>query len=71
MTISIMRIIAILGAAGLMVALTLFVARTQIGKAMRATAYDREAASMMGIDTDRVIAFDVLHRVGPGRRGRA
>ena len=56
-TISIMRIIAIAAAAGLMVVLTLFVARTQLGKAMRATAYDREAASMMGIDTDRVIAW--------------
>jgi branched-chain amino acid transport system permease protein len=54
--ISIMRIIAIAGAAGLMVLLTLLVARTRLGKAMRATAYDREAASMMGIDTDRVIA---------------
>jgi branched-chain amino acid transport system permease protein len=40
----------------LMVVLTLLVARTPIGKAMRATAYDREAAAMMGIDVDRVIA---------------
>jgi branched-chain amino acid transport system permease protein len=40
----------------LMVALTLLVARTKLGKAMRATAFDREAAAMMGINVDRVIA---------------
>ena len=40
----------------LMIALTLLVARTRIGKAMRATAFDREGAAMMGIDVDRVIA---------------
>jgi branched-chain amino acid transport system permease protein len=40
----------------LMVALTVLVARSKLGKAMRATAFDREAAAMMGIDTDRVIA---------------
>jgi len=40
----------------LMVALTLVVSRTRLGKAMRATAFDREAAAMMGIDVDRVIA---------------
>ena len=40
----------------LMVALTVLVAWSKLGKAMRATAFDREAAAMMGIDTDRVIA---------------
>lgn len=51
------RLIVIVGAAVLAVILTLLVQRTQLGKAMRATSFDREAASMMGIDVDRVIAW--------------
>ena len=39
----------------LMVGLQLFVSRTRLGKAMRATAQDAEAARMMGINVDRVI----------------
>jgi branched-chain amino acid transport system permease protein len=39
----------------LMVGLHLFVSRTRLGKAMRATAQDPEAARMMGVDVDRVI----------------
>ena len=39
-----------------MIVLTLFVARTQLGRAMRATSFDREAAAMMGVDVDRVIS---------------
>ena len=39
----------------LMVGLNLFVNRTRLGKAMRATAQDAEAARMMGVDVDRVI----------------
>ena len=53
---SVPQLLTIIAAIGLMVALTLLVARTRIGKAMRATSFDREAASMMGIDVDRVIA---------------
>lgn len=50
-----MQLFVIVTTALLMLALTLFVARTQIGRAMRATSFDLEAASMMGIDVDRVI----------------
>jgi branched-chain amino acid transport system permease protein len=39
----------------LMAALHFFVSRTRLGKAMRATAQDAEAARMMGINVDRVI----------------
>jgi branched-chain amino acid transport system permease protein len=50
------QLLTFVGAIGLMIGLTLLVARTRTGKAMRATSYDREAATMMGIDVDRVIA---------------
>jgi branched-chain amino acid transport system permease protein len=47
-------------AAPLMVGLSLFVTRTRLGKAMRATAQDREAAAMMGIDINQTIALTFL-----------
>ena len=50
------RLLVIAGAVGMMIGLMVLVERTKLGKAMRATSYDREAAAMMGIDVDRVIA---------------
>ncbi len=41
----------------LMAVLSFVVGRTMIGKAMRASSYDKEAALLMGIDINRVIAF--------------
>jgi branched-chain amino acid transport system permease protein len=41
----------------LMVLLTLFVTRTRTGKAMRAVAFHRDAASLMGIPVNRIITI--------------
>src|SRR5690242_15632653 len=50
------RILVVAAAVALMIVLTLFVARTQLGRAIRATSFDREAAAMMGVNVDRVIS---------------
>src|SRR3954453_6583843 len=63
------QLLTIIAAIILCVALTLVVGRTQVGKAMRATSYDREAAEMMGIDVDHVIAFTFF--VGSALAGAA
>lgn len=55
LTVWLIRIVVIVAAFAMMVGLWLLVTRTRFGKAMRATAFDREAAEMMGIDVDRVI----------------
>jgi branched-chain amino acid transport system permease protein len=52
-----LRILIIAAAVVLTVGLWLLVNKSRTGKAMKATAYDREAAAMMGIDIDRVIVF--------------
>jgi branched-chain amino acid transport system permease protein len=52
-----LRIITISVAFALMAVLWFLVNRTRMGKAMRATSFDPEAATMMGVDIDRVIVF--------------
>lgn len=53
----------------LMIALRLFIQRTRLGKAMRATAQNRDAAKMLGIDIDWVITATFL--IGGGLAGAA
>ncbi|MBI2756347.1 MAG: branched-chain amino acid ABC transporter permease [Chloroflexi bacterium] len=53
-------LLAIVIAVPLMLGLHLFVQHTRLGKAMRATAQDRDAASMMGIDINLTIALTFL-----------
>lgn len=52
---SAVRLMVIVTAVLLMLALTMLVRRTRLGRAIRAVAIDREAAAMMGVDVDRVI----------------
>ncbi len=47
----------------LLLVLDTFVSRTRVGKAMRATSQDREAAGLMGIDINSVIALAFF--IGP------
>ncbi len=49
------QLIVIVGALVLMAALYFFISRTKTGRAMRAVGEDREIASLMGINVDRVI----------------
>lgn len=44
----------------LMLTLSFFVKKTKLGKAMRATSQDREAAEMMGINTNQTIAVTFI-----------
>jgi len=44
----------------LMVLLQTFVGRTRLGRAMRSTAQDREAAALMGVDLNQTIALTFL-----------
>jgi branched-chain amino acid transport system permease protein len=61
--ISTMQVFIIVTTIVLLVFLDTFVSRTRIGKAMRATSQDREAAGLMGVDINSVIALAFF--IGP------
>jgi len=63
------QIAVIVLAVGLMAALQTFIYRTKLGKAMRATAQDRDAAQLMGIDVNTTIAATFL--IGSALAGAA
>jgi branched-chain amino acid transport system permease protein len=54
------KVIVVLITVPVLLALVWLVQRTRQGKAMRATAQDRDAAAMMGIDVNRTISFTFL-----------
>jgi branched-chain amino acid transport system permease protein len=62
-------LLVIVVATTLMIGLRLFVQYSKLGKAMRATAQNRDAAKIMGIDVDRVISFTFV--LGGGLAGAA
>ncbi|TGE33497.1 branched-chain amino acid ABC transporter permease [Desulfosporosinus sp. Sb-LF] len=67
--ITIYQIVIIGVAALLMLGLQLFVAYTKTGRAMRATSQDQDAASLMGVNIDRVVA--ITFAIGSGLAGAA
>jgi len=56
-SIGVLNIFMVIIAVVLMIALQLFVSRTRLGRAMRSTAQDREAAELMGVDINQTIAI--------------
>ena len=68
-SISNIQLMVIGSSLALMVALLLLVQRTRIGRAMRAAAQDPEAATMMGVDINRVIMVTFL--IGSALAGAA
>ena len=61
--VSLLKVVIVVTAIALMFALDTYVSRSRMGKAMRATSQDREAAGLMGIDINRSIMLAFF--IGP------
>jgi branched-chain amino acid transport system permease protein len=68
-TVPVLSLFIIAVAVGLMIGLQTFIARTRLGRAMRATAADRDAAALMGVNINRTIAITFL--IGSALAGAA
>ena len=56
-------------AVAMMIALQMFIGRTRLGRSMRSTAADRDAAALMGVNINRTIAITFL--IGSALAGAA
>jgi len=68
-TVAMKQILVVVLAVVMMLVLQIFIYRTKLGKAMRATAQDRDAAQLMGIDINTTIALTFL--IGSALAGAA
>ncbi|HKF84997.1 MAG TPA: branched-chain amino acid ABC transporter permease [Candidatus Limnocylindrales bacterium] len=68
-TIPVLSVFIVGVALSLMVGLQLFIGRTRLGRSMRATAADRDAAALMGVNINRTIAITFL--IGSALAGAA